>query len=51
MSHCEKIRTDVVICDEIFYFNDLEIDVPWDLTHRPTARWQVLSVLHWQNAK
>lgn len=28
MSHCEKIRTDVVICDEIFYFNDLEIDVP-----------------------
>lgn len=28
MSFCEKIRTDVVICDEIFYFDHVEIDVP-----------------------
>lgn len=28
MSSCEKIRTDVVICDEIFYFDHVEIDVP-----------------------
>ncbi len=28
MGFCEKIRTDVVLCDEIFYFFHTEIDVP-----------------------
>lgn len=28
MSACEKIKTDVVVCDEIFYFDHEEIDVP-----------------------
>lgn len=28
MACCEKIRTDIVVCDEIFYLNHVEIDVP-----------------------
>ncbi len=28
MGFCEKIRTDVVVCDEIFYFEHDEINVP-----------------------
>lgn len=28
MGFCEKIKTDVVVCDEIFYFEHEEIDVP-----------------------
>lgn len=28
MGFCEKIKSDVVVCDEIFYFEHEEIDVP-----------------------